>query len=283
MQSIEKSAYQSKYSIHLPEPCPFDLGKMPKTEKGVFCTGCSKEVIDFTAYKEDELQRFIKDNIGKNFCGTFHPSQIARPVNRKYKGFNYLLHTIIGISLVLFSGCKSTFMGIISRKNKSSAGDIILPVHDRKECHRPEGPSSGPPVIRVDTAKYEVDTVFSRESLGNIYFNSGSHKLKNEAKKTLDTIAEVLKHRSNYVMYIYGHTDSTGKEKDNVDLSYQRANEVKQYLKQQGFRFEDVTLGFASNKPAAPNNSRKERKLNRRTEVSIMKYELIRRRKYKQK
>ncbi|MBL4605847.1 MAG: carboxypeptidase-like regulatory domain-containing protein [Flavobacteriaceae bacterium] len=67
-----------KYEIKIPKPCHEDWNKMTPTEKGVFCTSCKKEVIDFTKMTEQQLINEIEGN--NNLCGRFKKKQLNKEI-----------------------------------------------------------------------------------------------------------------------------------------------------------------------------------------------------------
>lgn len=66
--------------IIIPEPCHEDWNKMTPTEKGAFCTSCSKEVKDFTKSTDQEILEVL--NTGNDqICGHINNSQLNRNLN----------------------------------------------------------------------------------------------------------------------------------------------------------------------------------------------------------
>jgi len=71
-------------------------------------------------------------------------------------------------------------------------------------------------------------------------------------------------------IHLCGHTDSTGAEEHNLDLSVRRAKAVMDYFATQGVAKERMRpQGFASNYPLESNATEEGRALNRRTEVVL--------------
>lgn len=105
--------------------------------------------------------------------------------------------------------------------------------------------------------------------LENVQFSSGNSNLRGNSTDDLNRLTNILVNNSNLRVRIVGHTDSTGDEEKNVELSKQRAEEVKNYLvNTSGIDESRVqTRGLGSAKPVAANNTREGRQKNRRTEV----------------
>lgn len=68
--------YENLFKIYIPEPCHEDWGKMTPNEQGAFCKVCAKTVVDFSDRSENEIQKFLNDNINNNVCGRFRISQL---------------------------------------------------------------------------------------------------------------------------------------------------------------------------------------------------------------
>ena len=69
---------------------------------------------------------------------------------------------------------------------------------------------------------------------------------------------------------IGGHTDNSGLEKDNEDLSKSRAKSVNDYIVSKGIAAERLTYkGYAASKPIADNKTAEGKAKNRRTEFIV--------------
>ena len=105
---------------------------------------------------------------------------------------------------------------------------------------------------------------------GDVLFAPGDATVREEAKATLDKVANSLKR--DYAakrIRVDGHTDSTpikvSKWKTNLDLSQARAESVKAYLIKKGVEPSLIsTKGYGPDKPKA-----KDKSLNRRVEIVV--------------
>ena len=74
-------------TICIPEPCHEDWNKMTPTDKGKFCSECTKEVFDFTKVTDEELVKRVANN--EKVCGRFNSSQLNREMKLERKsGFS---------------------------------------------------------------------------------------------------------------------------------------------------------------------------------------------------
>jgi len=71
-------------------------------------------------------------------------------------------------------------------------------------------------------------------TLNNVHFDIGKPTLRQESYTQLDEIAEYMKWKDTDKFEIGGHTDNVGSETDNLKLSQQRADAVRNYLLKKG-------------------------------------------------
>jgi len=124
-----------------------------------------------------------------------------------------------------------------------------------------------------------VDGAITR--LENVFFDLNSSVLRKESYIELDKLVAHLKANPNMKIEIGGHTDSRGNNKDNLELSQNRAKAVMDYLIAQGIVANRLSAkGYASSMPkytdaqinAMSSNTEKEKahQENRRTEYKII-------------
>lgn len=123
--------------------------------------------------------------------------------------------------------------------------------------------------IRITTASPDTRNKLLEEgkliSYG-IYFDVNSDKVKPESFGALNDIAKVIK-EANVKVQIVGHTDNTGSDATNLDLSKRRAASVKTELVAMGVSDEMLTTdGAGESKPIASNDTPSNKALNRRVE-----------------
>jgi len=108
---------------------------------------------------------------------------------------------------------------------------------------------------------------------GAVLFASGKLELLPIAQTQLEKVAEVLQQQSpDKKMVVEGHTDSVGKDSDNMRLSQARADSVRSYLVTKGVKAERITaVGKGSSVPIADNKSAEGRANNRRVEIVVSK------------
>lgn len=106
----------------------------------------------------------------------------------------------------------------------------------------------------------------------NVLFEVDKWDLKQESYVELDILVNFLTQNPGLHIEIGGHTDNTGSESHNKDLSHNRAKSVYDYLIFKGIDASRLTYnGYGSSVSVATNDTPEGRRQNRRTEVKIMK------------
>ena len=101
-----------------------------------------------------------------------------------------------------------------------------------------------------------------------IYFKTGSDSFTDETQIRLEGIDKILTEFTTTNFIVEGHTDSTGSDKINNELSQKRAEAVMNYLIDNGFPAEKIkAVGYGSANPIGDNKTSKGRQANRRVEI----------------
>ena len=107
--------------------------------------------------------------------------------------------------------------------------------------------------------------------LKSIKFVRSKPDVLEESFPALEELATVLARRSDLRLRIEGHTDNNGDKKLLQKLSQDRADAIKVILIQKGALASQIeTKGFGHTKPLNGNRNEKERKENRRVEITIL-------------
>jgi len=104
----------------------------------------------------------------------------------------------------------------------------------------------------------------------DVLFDVNSASLKAGSYDEINRVAQVLNSYPQTTITIAGHTDSSGAEDYNQQLSERRAMVVKNALTGQGVNPGRMTsIGFGESQPIADNSTEAGRQLNRRVEIRI--------------
>ncbi len=104
----------------------------------------------------------------------------------------------------------------------------------------------------------------------NITFATDSSTIQPAFYGTLNSVALVLQKYNRTLVDVFGHTDSTGDDNYNLQLSQRRAGAVANYLTSQGVngqRF--AVIGEGETQPIASNATPEGRAQNRRVEIRL--------------
>jgi len=105
---------------------------------------------------------------------------------------------------------------------------------------------------------------------GGVLFATGQATILPGAQAQLNQVADALKTQAEHHFVIGGHTDTTGTDQINDDLSTRRANAVRDYLIVRGVSADAISAkGFGSHLPVADNQSTEGRAMNRRVEIIV--------------
>ena len=130
--------------------------------------------------------------------------------------------------------------------------------------------------LRARTAGTDVRVVRQGDDLllnipSGINFAYNSATVEPQFQRTLDQVAQVLGDYNQTYVDVYGHTDSTGSDTYNQDLSERRARSVADYLGSHGVQQARLgTRGFGETQPVASNDTEAGRAANRRVEIKIV-------------
>jgi outer membrane protein OmpA-like peptidoglycan-associated protein/outer membrane protein W len=148
-----------------------------------------------------------------------------------------------------------------------SDGDGVMDCRD-KCASTPRGTpvdADGCPVKAVAPVFPEGKTALVLEGVN---FATDKWDVTEESKATLDRVADSLKGNPGTKVEVQGHTDSTGADKHNMDLSEKRAQSVRDYLISKGVPESQLTSkGYGETKPVGDNKTKDGRSQNRRTEL----------------
>lgn len=105
---------------------------------------------------------------------------------------------------------------------------------------------------------------------GDLTFATNSTVVKPGLYKELDRIANVLVQYPQTLIRIEGHTDSSGSDTYNQDLSERRAGNVRNLLAQRGISYgKTEVIGYGETMPVATNDTEAGRQINRRVEIKV--------------
>ncbi|WP_269618903.1 OmpA family protein [Zhongshania sp. BJYM1] len=107
--------------------------------------------------------------------------------------------------------------------------------------------------------------------LRGVNFELNSAKLTMNAETILNDVAATLTSSPGFNVELQGHTDSSGSDSYNMNLSQNRAKSVKNYLVGSGVESSRLTAtGYGEEQPIASNETSEGRAENRRVELKVL-------------
>ena len=105
---------------------------------------------------------------------------------------------------------------------------------------------------------------------GDVSFDYDSATVRPGLYSEIDRIANVLIKYPQTLIRVEGHTDSTGSESYNMNLSQRRADSVKNLIVQRGLSTTRIeTMPYGETMPIADNSTEAGRAMNRRVEIKV--------------
>lgn len=125
--------------------------------------------------------------------------------------------------------------------------------------------------IEETKAVEEAKAIVQTEKVANydkfVYFNTNSSKISNA---NLDALVNELNENKDLTVLLVGHTDASGSDNYNLNLSLLRAKTVQKLLVSKGIKIHRIKVkGEGEAKPIADNETEEGKAKNRRVEISV--------------
>jgi outer membrane usher protein len=211
--------------------------------KGFFYDKKNKEPLKFKAFKIFNTQTGERSNSFSNENGEF-------TLNRVQAGH----YNITFMKERGYEGVARYSFDIKEEENQErlmNLGAVYIEMPKKKESKK---------YLVYNKKSNKIISATFNSILQNIYFDTNSYALSSKAKNKLDAIANELQKYKDIKLDIIGHSDITGNEDYNMELSYRRANSVKSYLDKKGIDSLQLnTLGMGETQPLSDDQSQNRR------------------------
>jgi len=106
----------------------------------------------------------------------------------------------------------------------------------------------------------------------NLLFEKLKSTIQTKSFDELKSLVDVLALRKDIMIEVEGHTDDKGEDTENMQLSKERANEVKAYLVKNGIDGNRVKVSYyGETRPIGNNETESGRQMNRRVRIKVIK------------
>ncbi|HMA76059.1 MAG TPA: OmpA family protein [Candidatus Krumholzibacteriaceae bacterium] len=195
---------------------------------------------------------------------TFLFSMTGCGISRTKKGALIGSGTGAAIGAVIGKKTGNTALGAILGAAVGGAAGAYIGNYMDKQAEEIERDIEGAKVERVgEGIKITFDS--------GILFDVNKASFRREAKDNLTELARILNKYENTNILIEGHTDASGSEEYNLELSRKRAQSVSNEIASRNVdptRF--TIMGYGESQPLASNETAAGRQQNRRVELAIM-------------
>lgn len=107
--------------------------------------------------------------------------------------------------------------------------------------------------------------------LNNLIFEVGKSRISPESYPELELVVDMMQENDKMIIQLEGHTDYQGNAEENMKLSEQRVNAVKDYLVSRGLKSKRIqTKAFGGTAPLSRDNTPEAHRINRRVELRIL-------------
>lgn len=174
---------------------------------------------------------------------------------------------IILVSTLLMSGC------FVCHKDNSQPKERFVTEFAERYVGKPLEIEEEVVVIEEQKTPVKAENVISRFTITEAAnFNYGSTEVRPDMNK-LDELEEDIKANPKAVILVEGHTDNSGSDEFNKELSLERAQTVAKILAERGYPNTIRVYGAGKENPIASNATSKGRAQNRRVDVVLVKGE----------
>ena len=194
-----------------------------------------------------------------------------------------LLCVLFSCTLILGCGSKKNFIVLTPAEDGSVGalqvenpkGSAILDeegkaiyIADKESAPSEPTAISGPELDTFFKEALQVHPLMPQSFL--LYFRFNSNQLAEESQQKISEIQQAIKDRDSTDIEIIGHTDRTGSDAYNQQLSLKRAQAVQKILTGNGVNGDDITITYyGEGNPLIPTADNVSEPRNRRVEVMI--------------
>lgn len=170
----------------------------------------------------------------------------------------------------LYAGTIAGGKSIIDLNNQDIDDDIVfyyLRITDLKDLCKSK--SAGADIDAVGA----INSVIKLTINADVLFDVAKYSLKSTAKRTLDSLSNIIQQVDKASILVEGHTDSDGTIEYNLELSKNRCNSVINRLKfllGDNSKYDYDIIPYGESKPKVTNDTDSNKQMNRRVEITVL-------------
>lgn len=164
---------------------------------------------------------------------------------------------------------------VIQLEKELGSTDSELPLDERLRVLQENLQAQPIPAPQASQTEVNGDQDNNKNKLkvtlpSDLLFTGTSSNLSTEAGSILDKVISDLQQYEGQTIRISAHIHSSNGPEDNRELSFRRAQEVKQYLANTlGDKYRLVIVGYGQTRPLVSRDDNNSQQLNRRIEITV--------------
>ena len=213
-------------------------------------------------YGEQDV--FVSKRINDSWTSWTSPKNLGAKINGPYNDWGFKLYDNESKAMM------SSETKLPYKVNTQLLGDGGIREHNLRNGYKVEGKASASFNYQCRSDIYYVDIKNEKltVTIDDMLFNFNKYDIKKSNIKLLDRLAELINDNKDYNIKILGHTDNSGDDIYNLNLSEKRSKAIYDEMIKRGVDSERMIFkGLGESQPIYNNNSEENRSKNRRVEI----------------
>lgn len=203
--------------LQIPEPCHENWDEMVDAQGGRHCLVCTKTVMDFTNYTDEQLLDYFKKPKNQNTCGRFTSHQLDKElIPLTQRRFQWAGKFFAGVALI-FTGFFNQISRASNSKQKIQTEQLNLKISELSK--QQNGGISGR-VLDENGLPINEATVYCKNNKSSVLTDVNGIFYLNFIPANTNTLIELEITKTNYSVVIYESEYKDLPERIEVDLLY---------------------------------------------------------------
>lgn len=203
--------------LQIPEPCHENWDEMVDAQGGRHCLVCTKTVMDFTNYTDEQLLDYFKKPKNQNTCGRFYGHQLDKElIPLTQRRFQWAGKFFAGVALI-FTGFFNQISRASNSKQKIQTEQLNLKISELSK--QQNGGISGR-VLDENGLPINEAMVHCKNNKSSVLTDANGIFYLNFIPANTNTLIELEITKTNYSVVIYESEYKDLPERIEVDLLY---------------------------------------------------------------